>query len=485
MSTVLNGVIQSLSVSQAEQFDPEQKGGCPRRWWLERVDGHRPEKTKAHADGDWGHELLAGYLSTGVVPTGRVKMGKHVRGAIAAGQLPAPGADLLVERRFDGQPKHDAAGTWLPLKPETTLWLGGVPWDGFVDLRFCRGPSRTVSVWDHKFSSDIEAYALPADQLIRTVQMPVYALDSLRIWPDATAFTLAHHYVSRRGVKSFVRSQTVGLEQIRERTTEIEALVKHMQTVAQAKSQVDVPFNRRACSAWSGCPHQSICTAFKENQLNLTPEDLALFGDIDPSPSKAPAPLSEIPLPTASVPLAQAVPVCAECSTELSAENGSRTATGWKHIGCPAAPPAAAKCTDCPHPAHPGAPCGGKRGRGACRCGASGTESVHSPPAEPLESSAYQRFLDAPETRGESVENAEPPSCEIETRIKQNQPTLGIDGGSIPMLLWCPACHERHVDVAGFAEKSHHTHACQSCGLAWRPALVATVGVQFLPGFKD
>lgn len=54
----------------------------------------------------------------------------------------------------------------------------------------------------------------------------------------------------------------------------------------------------------------------------------------------------------------------------------------------------------------------------------------------------------------------------------------------IPMLLWCPSCHVRHVDVV-LAVTPHHTHACQNCGLVWRPALVPTVGVAFLPGFRD
>lgn len=31
----------------------------------------------------------------------------------------------------------------------------------------------------------------------------------------------------------------------------------------------------------------------------------------------------------------------------------------------------------------------------------------------------------------------------------------------------------------------HHTHACQHCGMVWRPAVVPTVGVYFLPGFKN
>lgn len=55
----------------------------------------------------------------------------------------------------------------------------------------------------------------------------------------------------------------------------------------------------------------------------------------------------------------------------------------------------------------------------------------------------------------------------------------------IPMILHCPTCGGRHVDVGVFADKPHHTHACQHCGFVWRPAVVPTVGVQFLPGFRD
>ncbi len=54
----------------------------------------------------------------------------------------------------------------------------------------------------------------------------------------------------------------------------------------------------------------------------------------------------------------------------------------------------------------------------------------------------------------------------------------------IPMILFCPNGH-RHIDVGRFAKQVHHSHACQTCGLVWRPAVVPTVGVQFLPGFKN
>lgn len=56
---------------------------------------------------------------------------------------------------------------------------------------------------------------------------------------------------------------------------------------------------------------------------------------------------------------------------------------------------------------------------------------------------------------------------------------------AIGMLLWCPECSARHIDEGEFATKRHHTHACQSCGHVWRPALQDTIGLRFLPGFKN
>lgn len=56
---------------------------------------------------------------------------------------------------------------------------------------------------------------------------------------------------------------------------------------------------------------------------------------------------------------------------------------------------------------------------------------------------------------------------------------------SISMRLICPSCKALHIDEGEFKTKSHHTHACQSCGNVWRPAIVNTVGVMFLPGFKS
>lgn len=425
-----------LSVSQVEKFDPEQTGGCQRRWWFEDVRKLRAESTAAHEDGHRGHALLAHYLATGERP-GRVRLGKAINAVIDAGRLPRPGPHLQVEARFSGQLHRDTSGAWVPLNTSQTLWHAGHPWDGFIDLRF-RHRDRAVTVWDHKFSSDIHARALPAERLIRTVQMPIYALDALRQWPDATAVNLVHLYVSRRGVESFVRHQRVGVEQVHQRAREIAGLVHQMDAVRTATAQDDVPFNRAACHARMGCPHQFRCNAFKRRgtMMDLSDEEKAMFGmlseerprydrreDVDdagpPSPARATGPLpdapagrvtvpadlnlddifEDMPAPAASTPKPQPAPTCEACGEVLTPENSSRLKTGdVKHIGCAkgglnlagggaividALPTASApRCADCPHPAHAGKPCEGKRGRGACRCGAA-VEQPQRPPVPP------------------------------------------------------------------------------------------------------
>jgi len=60
-----------------------------------------------------------------------------------------------------------------------------------------------------------------------------------------------------------------------------------------------------------------------------------------------------------------------------------------------------------------------------------------------------------------------------------------VDGAPVAMFLTCPVCGGRHIDLGRFATHPHATHSCQHCGHTWRPAVVPTCGVQYLPGFKN
>jgi hypothetical protein len=306
--------LAQTSVSALTTFDPTQKGGCERRWWFEHVVG-KGEAHKSAADGEAGHALLATYLSTGALPGKRVKMGKAVLGAIVKGDLPKPGPDLHVEERFDRGPKYldececgheghaggQAGGEcetegcackcwvpkWRPLDVTKTIWLAGVPLDGFIDLSHARD---LPTVIDHKFKADLTDKAQfppelcePAD-LIKTIQLPVYVAGEARRWSEFAHWRIGHHYVSRRGVISKLVTAVVSAEQIAERVHHVEGLIERMKPLADITDQNEVPFNRGACTAWLGCPHQANCQAFRSNQVNLSDAEAALFDDLPAAP---------------------------------------------------------------------------------------------------------------------------------------------------------------------------------------------------------
>ena len=360
--TVRDGVLVQTSVSEIESFDHDQEGGCARRWWFERAMDLRAEQSKAQEEGEAGHAHLARYFLTGERPRGRKLMGKAAMGAIVKGALPTPGDDLLVEIRFSGQEKHDAAGNWIPLDETETLHLAGVPLDGFIDLAFRRGP--IPEIWDHKFftparpevSPDPYAWLKKPSHLIKTVQMPVYVISQIPFWPDAREWRLVHHCVSKKGVDSQIRSVVVATDQVLERKAQIESVIERMKTLAPVQSQNEVPFNLRSCAAWQGCAHQSICSAFKKEKtpaMPLSAAEDALFADIDsldevaappPEPAAKPArrslivdapPLEVEPPAPAPEPVAAAPDLTCACGEKITPENGSRLQSGeWKHIGC-------------------------------------------------------------------------------------------------------------------------------------------------------
>jgi hypothetical protein len=77
----------------------------------------------------------------------------------------------------------------------------------------------------------------------------------------------------------------------------------------------------------------------------------------------------------------------------------------------------------------------------------------------------------------------------------QAPPAGAIGAEPIPMVLYCPACGVQHIDApewtverrpgpgdraihAAWTNPPHRSHLCGSCGCIWRPADVATTGVE-------
>lgn len=76
--------------------------------------------------------------------------------------------------------------------------------------------------------------------------------------------------------------------------------------------------------------------------------------------------------------------------------------------------------------------------------------------------------------RGTGIPNSPPWLARRRKRYSKNTRQRNRDTDMsdrpIPMRLNCPACGELHIDEGEFATKIHHTHACQHCGMVWRPA---------------
>ncbi len=333
-SVIPSRALKQTSVSQVENASHDQEGGCVLKWWFSSVMGLRPDQMFEQEQGVAGHGHLERYLTTGELPPKHKLMSKAATGAILKGDLPKPGPDLYVELRFDGQAHHyadrrcrcghlpdvhagkkhdgecghlpvsDDSGTdpectctsyspaWIPLDVANTLHVAGLPWEGFIDLAHHRGPRPVIL--DHKFFTPAREDLYPGEpykflkkksDLIKTVQLPIYVANMRRYWPDATEFEIGHHQVSKTGVDSRMTTTVVTVDEVNARLVEITKTVETMKAAALETDPLAVPFNKRSCDAWSGCPHQSICPRFKEKARPImTPEEEALIALIPSDP---------------------------------------------------------------------------------------------------------------------------------------------------------------------------------------------------------
>ena len=271
MSTVSNGVIASLSVSQISKFNEAEYGGCPRRWWLTKLGGEVEPVTKAVTAGVAGHAQDEHYLKTGEDVLGRHAMaGKHL--------MPLPGPDLFVEWGLNNQPKPKGKH-YFPAE-QSLLFAAKVPLIGFIDLLHVRGtymdesgglvrdPPNTGEVWDHKYTSKLE-YAKSGPALLETTQMVGYGEFLTKKFPGLNFIRLTHLYRTYDGKPGAVKSTIlVPTQQIHDRWGVVEEkIVPAMKEVAKATRLEDVPKCRNAgerdsaCFSFgrNGCPFRSRC----------------------------------------------------------------------------------------------------------------------------------------------------------------------------------------------------------------------------------
>ena len=270
---VVDGKLRYVSASAISAFDPSSDGGCPARWYFEKIEGRKTPETKSQAVGTEAHGQIEHYLKTG----------ERTLGAVVepgARFLPAPGGDLLIEETFGDWQRalelRDAAlrGEVPEDAPaKVTATVCNIPVMGAMDLRHRRGewvdtfgelrreesPEKTAEIVDWKTTKDIEKWGKRAEELHLTVQMPLYAKATTIVWPDVDFVRISHGQFGTVRREARKVSALLDRETIAWRFGEIENMVRSMQHTALEASVSSVEKNINACGSFGGCPHKLYC----------------------------------------------------------------------------------------------------------------------------------------------------------------------------------------------------------------------------------
>ncbi len=253
--SVVEGRLVWTSASGITTADPNSYGGCLRRWWYEKVGGRDTEETEAMRGGTALHAEVEDHLRTGTSLTSPLALAGRMF-------IPQPGSGLFIER---------------PIHFRTR---GGVDIFGHVDLYNFRqeyldpdgalleDPPWSFEVKDWKTTSDFK-YAKSERELAENIQLVTYAEAGFRFAPDSMSARLTHAYFLTKGRPA---SKLVTIRRTREeiagRWEYAESVVRSMADVARETSAETVEGKRKACDAYSGCPHRSVCSIYRHNALD-------------------------------------------------------------------------------------------------------------------------------------------------------------------------------------------------------------------------
>lgn len=286
---VVDGVPAYFSPSSLSAADPEQYGGCLRRWWYKYVGGRKEPFTADQRLGVEVHAQIEHYLLTGEKTLGQIAMaGFHF--------VPAPGASNLIEH-FIGDGTLTAAGVRV---------LGYVDWMG--PSTEPDDPPGTVEEIDWKSTGNIANNAKTASGLLATIQMPAYAKWHLGHSPNATHARMSHGYFQTKGRP---QAQKVSVlctrEQIDRRWESVEAVARRIIDAAKETDPAKVEGYQPSCTAYRGCPHRDVCPQGKDRTID------EIFGK-----GGAMSLLEKLNLPTGVTPVAAAPVVQLDMKAELA-----------------------------------------------------------------------------------------------------------------------------------------------------------------------
>lgn len=240
--------LRYTSVSALSKGNPDEYGGCLRRWYFRYVQRLPEPQTTSQARGERADEQLNFYLSTGQDVLGpNLRVGRHL--------LPAPGPDLVVQAplgavRADGVPLIgnidwvNPRGTYV--SPEGTL----------LD-----DPPDTMEAGDNKTTSDL-VYAKTEEQVANSTQMIGYAEELSIRMPNLKYVRLSHVTFQFGKSKDAVkRTVLIPIATVKKRWEEKgHQVIKRLRGIAKVESYKDVPMNDKACNSFNkACPHIHNC----------------------------------------------------------------------------------------------------------------------------------------------------------------------------------------------------------------------------------
>ncbi len=259
--SIVEGRLIWTSATGITTADPQSYGGCLRKWWLDQVAGLKAPATKAMMAGTDLHAEIENRLLTGA--------SLQTRLALAGGMfIPQPGTGLFVER-----PIHFKTSTGVDIYGHVDLYNTR---QEYIDAEGAlqQDPAWTFEVKDWKTTSSFE-YAKSERDLAENIQLNTYAEAGFRVWPDSEHARLTHVYFRTKGRPE---SKLVTIRRSREEITQrwqyAESVVRIMVDVAREPTAETVPGNRKACNAYSGCPHRGNCSVYQRTSLD------ALFSKI-------------------------------------------------------------------------------------------------------------------------------------------------------------------------------------------------------------
>lgn len=254
------------SASQVDTYNT-----CNRKWWFSKILGIETPPHPSAVIGTEVHAQLEAYLEE--------KAPADSLGPIARTALPfapRPGT-VYIEQSIE----------------ELGLVAGGLPALGYIDVLDLT--SEPPQVLDWKTTSNFR-YAKTEDELLRNVQMSVYARATLAMCerfdvPEPPAVRVTHVAMLTKPPHEARRtSALMPLRTIHENWKSINDTVLTMRETATCETPDKVAPTKSACSAYGGCPFLDRCKALEATR--------SIFAGLGSAQSNDDTNNTETPMPT-------------------------------------------------------------------------------------------------------------------------------------------------------------------------------------------